>query len=73
MWSVSGWRSLAVLFALPLGYATRYRRWGTLYLHYYRRRRAADLEYEDSWGVLADGMWVTRLIAIVWFVLALVF
>lgn len=71
MWLAWWFLFVLVLAALPTGYG-RYRGWGTPYPYYYRRRRSADVEYRDSWGVIADVVWVALFVAVLWLALAIV-
>jgi hypothetical protein len=64
-----------IVFAMPLGYGWGYRGWGAPYPSYYRRRRptvARDVTYEDSWGWVADVVWLAFFVGVVWLIVALV-
>lgn len=74
MWLLLWLLFVFVLLMLPLGYGWAYRGWGPPYPGYFRRRRApADpVGYEpvDSWGLAGDLLWVALIVAVAWFVIA---
>lgn len=71
---------LVLLFALPVTYGWGYRRWGPPYPSWWAARRArrrpvgaaAPAPEPVGWGALADLMWLVLLVALVWFVVAVV-
>lgn len=80
------WMSFVLVFLLmPVGYGWGYRGWGPPYPAYYRSRRqgvtvpaggryteaqAVETTEPETWGVLADMVWIVSVIAVGWLLFA---
>ena len=67
------WLLFVLLLVLaPLGYGWGHRGWGPPRPRVLRRRAAAVPADVQTWGVLADLVWIAMLVAVGWVVVALV-